>query len=432
MYSHDAEIWPLLSHAWADKFIQATTPKDSIKREAESLVAGAASDDENLRRIYEFCQSNIVNVDYLVTDKLRSFADKHQNQDALSPAEVLASGRARSDEVNLLFGALARAAGFEVKRARNARNTDFTNAKIPRSWAFFVNSSVAIKMGDRWHFFDPGSYRVPFGLMDLRAENATALICDLRKIEFAEIPTSTAEQNHQQYHARLALDPEGTLEGDIEESMTGQLAAKQKAETWSESEEGSCKRFREELAKRLPDAEITQIVWTNRHSNAMPLKVSCHVRVPGYAQHAGTRLIISPSFFRVGAPVVFAAAERKHPIFFPYPWSEHDEIELVLPEGFVLDKPSAPTPVGDRAGVLGSAYSLRFNPKTRILSYQRDFTLGANGACRFKKESYPALKELYEQLHSSDSHVLVLKSRTAVAANDKKPEAETAAPAHQP
>jgi hypothetical protein len=53
-------------------------------------------------------------------------------------------------------------------------------------------------------------------------------------------------------------------------------------------------------------------------------------------------------------------------------------------------------------------------------------------ACKFKQESYPALKELFEQPHSTAGHFLVLKPRTVVTSNEKKSVAEMAAPAQQP
>lgn len=428
----DAEIWPFLSHEWADEFNQATKPKDIIKDKAAAIVAGATSDEEKLRRIYEFCQNDIVNTDYMMTAKLRSLVDKHKDEDALSPVKVLTVGRGRADEVNRLFAALVRAISFEVKEARNARNTDLMKISIPHSWAFFVNPSVAVKLAGRWHFFDPGSYLIPFGMISWRAENATALICDLKKVEYAEIPTSTAEQNRQQYRARLVLDADGTLEGDVEESFTGQLASKRKLDAWVESEEKISQDFSAEVVKRLPNAEVTQVAWTNLHTNSIPLKATYHVRVPGYAEKVGKRLVVPPGYFRAGKSPEFTAPSRKFPIFFPYPWSEHDDVEIAMPRGFVFDAPSAPSPVGNTSGALGSSYQMHFDQKKRILTYQRDFSLGGNGACRFKVESYPALKELFEQLHKSDSHVLVLKPAIVAASKGTESHTEAAAPTGQP
>lgn len=257
---------------------------------------------------------------------------------------------------------------------------------------------------------------MPFGIVSWRNEGAISMLCNPKKTELGQIPGSLANQSTVLRKARLMLDAEGTLEGEIEETYTGHLAEKRKWDARLDSTEQVSKEFREEKTKYLPNADVTDIVWTNLNSTAMPLTVKYHVRVPGYAELAGKRLVFAPSFFQAGKPVVFAATERKHPIFFYYPWAEHDDIEIVLPTGYTLEKPSAPTPVGELAGAFGADYKLQYSGKTRTFSYRRDFALGGNGVCAFAQKSYPALKALFEQLYKSDTHSIVLKPKAATAA----------------
>jgi hypothetical protein len=416
MYSKDAEVWEFLSGEWGDNFNRDTKPATAIKKKAEALVAGASSDDDKLQRLYEFCHSEIYNTTYRTSTELQAGIDKHKDDDAFSPANILKQGRGRWDEINLLFAALARGLGFEARLARSANRAEILNVKIPQGWAFLGNSSVAIKQGEKWTYHNPGNYFVPYGIMPWRTEGATAMLCNTKKTELSEIPLSRAEQSQAQRKARLKLDDEGTLEGDVEETYTGHLSEKRKATAWGDSIDEVNKGFREEVTKRLPNAEVTNIIWTNLDTTAMPLAVKYHVRVPGYAEQAGKRLIFAPSFFQTGKSAVFAAAERKYPIFFYYPWAEHDDIEIVLPTGYTLEKPSAPTPVGELAGVLGSEYKLQYLGKTRTFAYRRDFALGANGACAFAQKSYPVLKAVFEQLYKSDAHSIVLKPKAAPAA----------------
>ena len=81
-----------------------------------------------------------------------------------------------------------------------------------------------------------------------------------------------------------------------------------------------------------------------------------------------------------------------------------------------LEKPSAPSAVGEMAGEFGAEYKLQYSGKTHVLGYRRDFSLGANGACAFEQKGYPVLKELFEELHKSDAHSLVIKPKVAAAA----------------
>jgi hypothetical protein len=432
MFPTDKDVWKEVSLQWGDTFNMAARPSGPIKKKAETLAAGATTDEEKLQRLYDFCQKGIFNTTFRTSAELQVEIEKHKTADAQSPAKTLEMGRGRSDEVNLLFASLVRSLGFEARLSCNASRSAILNVMIPRGWAFIYDTrSVAVKQGDRWRFFNPGSYLVPFGMMGSGDEGATALLCDTKKLDFATIGSSLAAQSQAQRTGRFTLDAEGTLEGQIEEVFLGHLAIARKTETWSLSLDDVNKNFREEVTKRLPNAEVSDIAWTNLENCEMPLAVKYRVRVPGYAEQAGKRLVFAPSFFEVGKPVVFAAAERKFPIFFSFGWNEHDDIEIVLPEGYSLDKPSAPVPVGELAGAFGANYKLQYNPKTRTFGYQRDFALGAKGGYTFKRESYPVLKALFEQLHQSDTHSIMLKPKEAGAAPASAPVAGASAPAEK-
>lgn len=430
MYSKDAAVWEELSELWADDFNRGSKPAAAVKKKAESLVAGVTTDDDKLRRLYEFCQGEIYNTTYRTSAELQAGIDKHKDDEAFSAVKILERSRGRRDEINLLFAALARGLGFEARVSRTANRAEILNIKVPQGWAFLGNSSVAIKQGEKWAYFSPGYYFVPFGIMPWRDEGAISMLCNPKKLELDQVPGSLANQSEALRKARLTLDAEGTLEGEIEETFTGHLAEKRKWDAWGDSIEQVSKEFREEKTKHLPNAEVSDIVWTNLDTSVMPLTVKYHVRVPGYAELAGKRLVFTPSFFQAGKPVVFAAAERKYPIFFYYPWAEHDDIEIVLPTGYTLEKPSAPIAVGELAGTFGAQYKLQYNGKVRTFVYRRDFALGANGICAFAQQSYPALKALFEQLYKSDTHSIVLKPKAAPVAPVASPVTEKpAAPA---
>ena len=64
----------------------------------------------------------------------------------------------------MLFGAMAIAAGFEVRIARLSDRSDvFFDPSFANS--YFMNTfDVAVKVGNQWRFFDPGNRYVPFGM----------------------------------------------------------------------------------------------------------------------------------------------------------------------------------------------------------------------------------------------------------------------------
>ena len=435
-YSNE-DTWKLLSSRWAEDFEMETRPGSFFKKKAAELVAGAATDEEKLRKLYDFCQREITNYSFFDSPEIQAARDKLPKKDSPSSRVIVERRAGKSGQIDYVFASLARGAGYEVCLARSASKADMLNIKLPQGWAFLDRSCIGVKVGEQWRYFSPGNYFVPAGMMSWMDEGAAVLQCNGDKLLFDRVPASPINQTRVQRKGRFTLDAEGTLEGEVEEGFTGHQAAARKDSSKDQSLEDVNKDFREEITKRLPNAEVSEVVWTNLRTRELPLTVKYHVKVSGYAEQAGTRLVFAPGFFEAGKPVVFAAAERKYPIFFSYPWGEHDDIEIVLPAGYALDKPSAPAPVGEAGKAFSANYKLQYNPKTRTFGFQRDFALGANGAFAFQVESYPLLKGYFEQLHKSDMHSIMLKPKAAPAASAPAatPAADspaTTAPAIQP
>jgi hypothetical protein len=433
-WSTDKEVWKELSSYWGNEFNMAARPSGPIKKKAAELVVGATTDAEKLARLYEFCQGQIFNTSYKTTVDLQADIDKHKDESAQSPVKTLEKGRGRADEIDMLFASLARGLGYEARLAYNASREHVLDVMVPQGWAFIHDmSSVAVKVGEQWVYYHPGNYLLPCGLLAAEAEGSRTLLCDTKKLEYGSTPVSGADRNRHERKGRFTLDAEGTLEGSVEEVFLGHEATSFKADNWEKTLEDVKKNYRDAVNKRLPNAEVSDIEWTNLESRQLPLTVKYKVRVPGYAEQMGKRLVFSPAFFENGESVTFAAVERKFPVFFLYPWVEQDDIEIVLPEGYTLDKASAPQPVGDLKGAFGSSYKLQYNGKTRTFGYRRDFSLGGNGAFVYRTESYPALKNLFEQLHKSDTHSIMLKPKVApadpVPASAPAPAPADAAPA---
>jgi hypothetical protein len=121
--------------------------------------------------------------------------------------------------------------------------------------------------------------------------------------------------------------------------------------------------------------------------------------------------VFVPEYFEFGEEPLFTEANRKYPICFRYPYSQKDDVEIVIPEGYAFENPSKPTTVGDVKGALGVAYKVQIAGKGRRLVFRREFALGGNGAYQFKAESYPAIQNLFAEIRKSDSHSFVIKPK---------------------
>jgi hypothetical protein len=182
----------------------------------------------------------------------------------------------------------------------------------------------------------------------------------------------------------------------------------------AEREEALQDRFK----ARLGAVEITDIRIENATDPDKPLTYHFRVRVPGYAQRTGKRLFLPVAFFQRGLGPVFPTSTRRHDVYFYYPWSEHDRVEINLPEGFELDNAEAPSPF--TAGPV-SSYEPRaaVSQDKRTLVYTRKFHFNPrndSGMLVFPPDSYGQLKRYFDEVHRQDGHTISLKQASGAAA----------------
>ncbi len=426
---HSADdVWQDIGSYYADAFKAASKPTSELKARAEAIVAGASSEEEKLTRIYDYCQTEVSNLDWFETPELLAAEEKrNKSEHAQSAKTTLQLKTGNTEDINLLFAGLARAAGYEVRRALHADRDVLGLVRSPRGWLFMNRHSVAVKRGETWTFYSPGHYTVPAGLLSIRDVPVTTWICDSNKSFFQSTSAARADDSPALRKGRFTLDEEGTLEGEVEVSYAGHPAVELKGRWWGKPIQDANDFERDALTQRLPGAEISDMTWENLSSRAMPVIQRYKVRVPGYAEVAGTRLILGPSFFQRGIGPRYTAEARAFPIVFDYALRQSDDVEIVLPEGYTLDGGTAPANVADPQGIIAATYSLRYKGKARTLIYRRDVSVGGSGNIAFDAVSYPILRGLFAGIARSDDHRLVFKPTPAPAADGTTPAGQAGA-----
>src|SRR5947207_2382667 len=134
-YAEDKKLTP--EKYWIEygkKVHEETKPQlkvnDQVRRAAESAIEGATGEEEKIARLMRYCRTQIKNLrDDDVTQEQRSKA--HQNR---SPGETLKHGAGTPFELNMLFAAMASAAGFEARYAKLSDRSDtFFDRRFPDS-----------------------------------------------------------------------------------------------------------------------------------------------------------------------------------------------------------------------------------------------------------------------------------------------------------
>ena len=100
--------------------------------------------------------------------------------------------------------------------------------------------------------------------------------------------------------------------------------------------------------------------------------------------------------------------ESEVSVYFHYPWSEDDLVEIALPKGYALDSADAPSPFGS-GGISEYKPSLSASVDGSLLVYKRTFFFGGQNSVLFPIESYGPLKNYFDTMHKQDNHSVALK-----------------------
>lgn len=412
-----ARFWKEVGREQYDAYKSRLKANDEVKRKAAEIVGDAATDEQKLERLYEFCRTQIKNVD---DDISQATAEQKEKAREVKPAhDILKRGFGDASDVRTLFGALATAAGFDARVALTAGRDDiFFDPNFADE--YFINTaSVAVRLGDKWRFFDPGYSYLPFGMLRWQAEGTPTLITDPKDPQFVVSSVSSHEKTLQKRTASLKLSEDGTLEGDVRVEYTGQYAVEMKEFNDDDSPEEREETLKNRVRARLASAEVTAVRIENVTDYAKPFVYQYHVRVPGYAQRTGKRLFLRPAFFQYGAQPLFPTSTRRNAIYFHHPWSEEDHVEITLPEGYALDNAEAPSPYGANQ-VSQYLPKLSVTKDGRTLIYDRKFYFDcktADGSYMvLPATSYGQAKNYFDEVHKQDEHTISLKQAAATTA----------------
>ena len=117
-----------------------------------------------------------------------------------------------------------------------------------------------------------------------------------------------------------------------------------------------------------------------------------------------------PGFFEQGSESVFTSATRTYDVYFPYPWSEQDNIEIKMPTGYTVDSPDIPAEIADSQKIGRLKIGMRIDKAQNILYYDRYFHFGGGGRTLFPVAAYPAVKGLFDGFHKANTHAVSLKA----------------------
>ena len=404
------DFWAIYGGVIVEEFDVKKTlkPGKEITLKAKELTAGVTDPKEQIQRLFDFCKAEIKNLNY---DTALTEEEKDELKPNKTPLDTLRKKQGTVSDVNELFGSLAAATGLETRYVFSGDRSEkfFSIRQAHQSFVHFAG--IAVKIDNRWMYFSPGDFFVPFGMLDWREQDTAALLLGWKDYLTVDTPLSSPEASKATRRGTFKLSEDGTLEGEVEIAYTGHLATRYKLDNYRETENKREELLKESVRANISTAEISDISILNLDDPEKPFTYKYKIKVPGYATKVGRRMLFQPGVFERGSSPLFASQTRNYRIFFHFPWSHDDEISIALPEGFELDGAETPPPVSDSARIGNLQVSMGLDTRTRTLRYSRKFHFGGGGNTLFEPSAYPALKGMFDRFHEVDSHQLSIISK---------------------
>lgn len=365
--------------------------------------------ETKLRKIYARVQQ-IRNLSH-ERSKTEKEEKREKRKENDSVKDVLKNGYGTGWEINCLFVALARAAGFQVSVAYlSDRAQYFFNPQ--RLDADQLDKLIAVvRLGDKDLFLDPATLFSPFGLLSWENTRVQGLRLDKSGGTFIQSSEPTNASAIVERKAKLQLLEDGGLEGNLRVIFTGQEALSRRIEAYDEDEAGKRKQVEEELKEWLPAGSTVKIESiANWESAEEPLQVECSLQVPNFAVSTGRRLLLPAAVFQVNRRHPFQHAQRVHAVYFHYPYEELDDITIELPAGYRVE--SLPPQRNDKTPF--ALLEVNSQSESRSVRFRRRFAMEG---ILFRKEYYGALRSFFDKVKASDEEKVVLETAAAAQRN---------------
>ena len=396
------EFWKDQGKKWdseLDKF--ANGHKDQVQQEVNRIIASGDSPDVKLQKLYERAQK-IRNLDY-EDRKTRQEQSREKLKDNNNAGDVLKNGYGIARDVNFLFVAMARVAGFgatEVYLAPRNRRLFNPEAQEVRQLGVDV---VAVQMaGAEERYLDPACASCPYGLLPWYETACKGLRLDHDGGQFISTPITKPGDGSMIRHADLTLSTDGALKGDLQVDYTGLWAISMRDAGWRDDQAGREKLFSDDVLERLPAGsqfKLTGMTGWDRQSGA--IHVQGHVEISRALSRAGHHLLLTTAVLHAGEQTQFAESERLYPVYYRFPFELKDEVVIQFPAEVHAD--SLPNSVSIPAGAAN--YEFVVQPQTNGLQLNRQLSLAAY---LFGVDSYPALQGFFSKAHASDERQIVL------------------------
>ena len=402
-------FWKKRDKKLYDKVESFVNKRKAMEEAVAQTVAPGDSPETKLKKLYARVQQ-LRNTSYEVQKTAQE--EKRAKEKGIGSVEdVWKQGYGTGEQITWLFLGLARAAGFEAYPVYIATRDDHFFFRNLMKASDLNTNVVLVKLNGKDLYLDPGTAFTPFGLLPWSESDVPGLKLD--KDGGTWVTTSMAESSESRIErkANFKVTSDGSLEGKLTVTYTGLEALDRRIEERNEDDTAR-KKFLEDEVRQVVPATI-DVDLTNKpewNSSSPTLVAEFDLKVPGWISGAGRRALLPVGIFSAGEKHVYEHTTRVHPLYFHYLSEKYDDITIDLPLDWRVS--DIPKPQTTDAKLL--VYTNDVENKNGILHLQRRLK---SDLLSLDQKYYPALRNFYQAVRTSDEQQIVLQPGSAAASN---------------
>jgi hypothetical protein len=217
--------------------------------------------------------------------------------------------------------------------------------------------------------FDPTDEMTPVGSLPKYLQNNELLVVTQEGGTVIHTAPAEPEHNRLTMAAKLALDPAGSLHGDVRETRSGSMAAAWRAWLHSMTEAERLTALHNRVGAFLAQFEIRDLTIENLNDSSRDLIFKYAIVAPSYAKRAGALLLVRPRVLGEKAETVIDLKGRAYDYETDGPSLQIDDVEIALPDGISVDE----LPGAVHVNAAGFRYGSETKMEKNVLHYRREY-----------------------------------------------------------
>jgi hypothetical protein len=355
----------------------------SIKKLVPTLIAGKTTNKEKMNVIYDYVKNNFT---YNGSDDI--FAE-------LKLKDFLEEKAGGSAEINLTLVAMLREAGLNASPVLlSTRDNGKINLNYPLLNDFNYNIAHVV-FGEEEYLLDATDVMQSAGMLPEQALSEIGLLVEEVGV-FRWIGLLNRTQSTQIIYAKLELSPDGTLKGDISQTLKGYAALDVR------------KKMKDKAAAENDTKDISlAFEYENLTDYEKPLKGKIAYEATEYTQVSADRIYLNPMLLFKSDDNPFKSEERKYPVDFAYPSEVTFFMNFTLPSGYVIEE----IPTSIRHAFEDKTVRFDYLVTNQVENLVQITCKVAIDRAVFQPEEYQDLKTIFAHIIAKQGEAIVLKKQ---------------------